>query len=104
MATVVTSSGSQHEAQREQELRHELPADTGYGGRSAEEIVLPVRIIMSPTSSSRFLAGSSARCKSPSSRPPPPIVGASRRQTRVLDRAGAQVHLLRVHFTSVLVH
>src|SRR6266511_3899021 len=33
----------------------------GYGGRSAETIVLPVRIIMSPTCSSRFLVGRNAR-------------------------------------------
>ena len=46
--------------QREQELRDELAA-VGYGGRRAETIVLPVRIIMSPTSSSTFLAGRNAR-------------------------------------------
>src|SRR2546423_611998 len=33
----------------------------GYGGRSADVIVLPVRIIMSPTCSSRFLVGKNAR-------------------------------------------
>src|ERR1043165_7853998 len=33
----------------------------GYGGRRAETRVLPVRIIMSPTSSSRLLAGANAR-------------------------------------------
>src|SRR6266511_3316753 len=33
----------------------------GYGGRSAETIVLPVRIIMSPTCSSRFLVGKKTR-------------------------------------------
>src|SRR5215210_6438183 len=33
----------------------------GYGGRSAETSVLPVRIIMSPTCSSRFLVGKKTR-------------------------------------------
>src|SRR5215212_2652554 len=33
----------------------------GYSGRSADTIVLPVRIIMSPTCSSRFLVGKKTR-------------------------------------------
>src|SRR3954471_9332450 len=33
----------------------------GYGGRSADMTVFPVRIIMSPTCSSRFLVGRNAR-------------------------------------------
>src|SRR5205814_1369523 len=33
----------------------------GYGGRNADKTVLPVRIIMSPTSSSKFFVGRNAR-------------------------------------------
>ena len=57
---------------REQELADEL-APYGYGGRTAETIVLPVRIIMFPTSSSTLLVGKnvfSAAARTISRNPP----------------------------------
>src|SRR6188508_1976556 len=57
---VETTSGNQHSLSANRNwLTNSVPY--GYGGRSADTIVLPVRIIMSPTSSSRLFAGRNAR-------------------------------------------
>ena len=58
--TVETSSGNQHSRSANRNCETNSPP-YGYGGRSADQIVLPVRIIMSPISSSRFLVGRNAR-------------------------------------------
>src|ERR1700712_2931674 len=54
------SRGSQHK----RSAKRNWPTNSdpyGYGGRRADTIVFPVRIIMSPTSSSRLFAGANAR-------------------------------------------
>ena len=60
MQTVEINSGNQHSRSANRNCETNSPP-YGYGGLSAETIVLPVRIIMSPISSSRFLAGMNAR-------------------------------------------
>src|SRR4051794_20210844 len=59
-ATVLTSSGNQHSFNAKRNWLTNSPP-YGYGGLRADMIVLPVRIIMSPTSSSRFLTGKNPR-------------------------------------------
>src|SRR5918997_2743459 len=56
----------------------------GYGGRSAETSVLPVRIIMSPTCSSRFLVGRKTRSAAArtTNQTPPGEATRSPRETR----------------------
>ncbi len=59
-ATVDTSSGNQHSFIANRNCpTNSLPY--GYGGRIADASVLPVRIIMFPTSSSTFLVGRNVR-------------------------------------------
>src|SRR5919202_1292741 len=53
-------SGNQHSRSANRNWFTNSPP-YGYGGRSADMTVLPVRIIMSPTCSSRFLVGRNAR-------------------------------------------
>ena len=55
-----SSSGNQHSRSANRNCETNSPP-YGYGGRRADQIVLPVRIIMSPNSSSRFRAGTNAR-------------------------------------------
>src|SRR4051812_13649088 len=52
-------SGNQHSRSANRNWFTNSPP-YGYGGRSADMMVFPVRIIMSPTSSSRLLAGRNA--------------------------------------------
>src|SRR3954452_12822906 len=59
-ATVETNSGNQHSFRANRNWLTNSPP-YGYGGLRADMIVLPVRIIMSPTSSSRFLTGKNPR-------------------------------------------
>src|SRR4051794_1884777 len=59
-ATVETSKGNQHNFNAKRNWLTNSPP-YGYGGRRADMIVLPVKIIMSPTSSSRFLTGKNPR-------------------------------------------
>src|SRR4051812_32764466 len=59
-ATVETSSGNQQSFSAKRNWLTNSPP-YGYGGLRADMIVLPVRIIMSPTSSSRFLTGKNPR-------------------------------------------
>src|SRR5436190_1352960 len=59
-AIVEIRSGNQHSRSANRNWLTNSPP-YGYGGRSADMIVLPVRIIMSPTCSSRFLVGRNAR-------------------------------------------
>src|SRR5881227_1234953 len=59
-ATVLTNNGNQHSFNAKRNWLTNSPP-YGYGGRRADMIVLPVRIIMSPTSSSRFLTGKNPR-------------------------------------------
>src|SRR2546423_13187788 len=54
------SSGNQHSLSANRNWLTNSPP-YGFGGRSADMIVLPVRIIMSPTCSSRFFVGRNAR-------------------------------------------
>src|SRR5436190_8419446 len=53
---VEISSGNQHSLRANRNWLTNSPP-YGYGGRRADTSVLPVRIIMSPTCSSRFLVG-----------------------------------------------
>src|SRR5919202_1359 len=53
-------SGSQHSLSANRNCETNSPP-YGYGGRRADITVFPVRIIMSPTSSSRLFAGRNAR-------------------------------------------
>src|SRR3954454_2116095 len=59
-ATVETNNGNQHNFNANRNWLTNSPP-YGYGGRRADMIVLPVKIIMSPTSSSRFLTGKNPR-------------------------------------------
>src|SRR6478735_11118667 len=59
-ATVEINSGNQHNFNANKNCETNSPP-YGYGGRNADKTVLPVRIIMSPTSSSRFFVGRNAR-------------------------------------------
>src|SRR5881227_2567405 len=59
-ATVETNNGNQHNFNAKRNWLTNSPP-YGYGGRRADMIVLPVRIIMSPTSSSRLLTGKNPR-------------------------------------------
>src|SRR3954470_451764 len=59
-AIVEISSGNQHSRSANRNWITNSPP-YGYGGRRADMIVLPVRIIMSPTCSSRFFVGRNAR-------------------------------------------
>src|SRR4051812_15608800 len=59
-ATVLTNSGNQHSFNAKRNWLTNSPP-YGYGGLRADMIVLPVKIIMSPTSSSRFLTGKNPR-------------------------------------------
>src|SRR5262245_16618701 len=61
---VETISGNQHRRSAKRNCCTNSPP-YGYGGLRADTIVLPVRIIMSPTSSSRPLAGAKARSATP---------------------------------------
>src|SRR3954453_6819648 len=63
-APVETTSGNQHSFSAKRNCDTNSPP-YGYGGRRADMIVFPVRIIMSPTSSSRLLAGRNARSATP---------------------------------------
>ena len=58
-ATVEINSGNQHNLSANRNWPMNSPP-YGYGGRRADIIVFPVRIIMSPTCSSRFLVGRNA--------------------------------------------
>jgi hypothetical protein len=57
---VLTSNGNQHNFNAKRNWLTNSPP-YGYGGRRADMIVFPVKIIMSPTSSSRFLTGKNPR-------------------------------------------
>src|SRR6266480_5201510 len=59
-ATVDTRSGNQHNFNANKNCETNSPP-YGYGGRRADNTVFPVRIIMSPTSSSKFFVGRNAR-------------------------------------------
>src|SRR3954451_22399870 len=59
-ATVDTSSGNQQSFRAKRNCETNSPP-YGYGGRRADNTVFPVRIIMSPTSSSKFFVGRNAR-------------------------------------------
>src|SRR6059058_5920324 len=59
-ATVEINNGNQHNLSANRNWITNSPP-YGYGGRSADMIVLPVKIIMSPTCSNRFLVGKKAR-------------------------------------------
>src|SRR4051812_36009318 len=63
-AIVETISGNQHRRSANRNCWTNSPP-YGYGGLRAETIVLPVRIIMSPTSSSRPFPGANARSATP---------------------------------------
>src|SRR5918996_1627369 len=58
-ATVEINSGNQHNRSANRNWPMNSPP-YGYGGLNADISVLPVRIIMSPTCSSRFLVGRNA--------------------------------------------
>src|SRR3954447_20232473 len=73
-ATVETSNGNQHSFNAKRNwLTNSLPY--GYGGRRADMIVLAVKIIMSPTSSSRFLTGKNPRSATLRTNWSPPLRG-----------------------------
>src|SRR5215217_5309684 len=78
-ATVETSSGNQHSRRANMNWDTNSPP-YGYGGRMADTMVFPVRIIMSPTSSSRPFAGRNALSATPRTNSLPlcvaPFVGA----------------------------
>src|ERR1700704_4214922 len=59
-ATVDTNNGNQHNFNANKNCETNSPP-YGYGGRRADNTVFPVRIIMSPTSSSKFFVGRNAR-------------------------------------------
>src|SRR3982074_2580301 len=59
-ATVDTNNGNQHNFNANKNCDTNSPP-YGYGGRRADNTVFPVRIIMSPTSSSKFFVGRNAR-------------------------------------------
>src|SRR5947209_15016975 len=59
-ATVDTSNGNQHNRSANKNWFTNSPP-YGYGGRNADTNVFPVKIIMSPTCSSRFFVGKNAR-------------------------------------------
>src|SRR5947208_16538127 len=59
-ATVDTNNGNQHNFNANKNWLTNSPP-YGYGGRNALTTVFPVRIIMSPTSSSKFFVGRNAR-------------------------------------------
>src|ERR1700704_4779675 len=59
-ATVDTSNGNQHNRNANKNCETNS-RPYGYGGRNADSTGLPVRIIMSPTPSSRFFVGRNAR-------------------------------------------
>src|SRR5947209_1467081 len=59
-ATVLINNGNQHNRSANKNWLTNSPP-YGYGGRSADKIVLPVKIIMSPTSSNTFFVGRNAR-------------------------------------------
>src|SRR4051794_2032727 len=59
-ATVEINNGNQHNFNAKRNWLTNSPP-YGYGGRRADMIVLPVKIIMSPTSSSRFFNGKNPR-------------------------------------------
>src|SRR5712691_5821061 len=58
--TVDTNNGNQHNFNANKNCETNSPP-YGYGGRRADNTVFPVRIIMSPTSSSKFFVGGNAR-------------------------------------------
>src|ERR671910_60263 len=60
MAIVEISSGNQQSFSANRNWFTNSPP-YGYGGRIADRIVFPVRIIMSPTCSSRFFTGRNTR-------------------------------------------
>src|SRR5919201_6013010 len=59
-ATVDTNNGNQHNFNANKNCETNSPP-YGYGGRNADTTVFPVKIIMSPTSSSMFFVGRNAR-------------------------------------------
>src|SRR3954452_25007635 len=89
-ATVETSSGNQHNFNAKRNWLTNSPP-YGYGGRRADMIVLPVRIIMSPTSSSRFLTGKNPRSATERTKLASPLVTRSpEAYVTVGDRANQQ--------------
>src|SRR5215217_7489159 len=64
----------------------------GYGGRIAETSVLPVRIIMSPTCSSRFFVGRKTRSAADRTTAETPPPGSRRAPPRDTSRAGSLWH------------
>src|SRR3954453_8179674 len=94
-ATVETNNGNQHSFNAKRNWLTNSPP-YGYGGRRADMIVFPVKIIMSPTSSSRLLAGRNARSATPRTINLPRLRRRSlrgrscRHQTRDGDVTGAQ--------------
>src|SRR5436305_12484741 len=74
-AIVEMSSGNQQSLSANRNWFTNSPP-YGYGGRIADKIVLPVRIIMSPTCSSRFFVGRNARSATARTTPSaPPVTG-----------------------------
>src|SRR3954454_13828202 len=73
-ATVETNNGNQHSFNANRNWLTNSPP-YGYGGLRADMIVLPVRIIMSPTSSSRFLTGKNPRSATLRTTCSPPVRG-----------------------------
>src|SRR3954453_15557244 len=84
------SSGNQHSRSANRNWLTNSPP-YGYGGRRAETIVLPVRIIMSPTSSRRFFVGRNARSATlrTTDCSPQPRMNWSRRKTIYLTSGSA---------------
>src|ERR671933_657969 len=75
-ATVDTNNGNQHN----RIANKNWPTNSvpyGYGGRTADTNVLPVRIIMSPTSSNNDFAGKNARSATLRTTAPPRIRGCA---------------------------
>src|SRR3954465_8670364 len=87
-ATVETSNGNQHSFNAKRNWLTNSPP-YGYGGRRADMIVLPVKIIMSPTSSSMFFAGRKARSATVRTNASPLVVALAshgRRRRRLFHR------------------
>src|SRR5919204_318028 len=82
-ATVEISSGNQQSLSANRNWFTNSPP-YGYGGRIADKMVLPVRIIMSPTCSSRFLVGRNARSATARTTPSAPPVNRAPRASPLL--------------------
>src|SRR3954462_11799846 len=80
---VEISSGNQHSLSAKRNWMTNSPP-YGYGGLRADMIVFPVRIIMSPTCSSRFFVGRNARSATARTTEPP-LPGCSRYSEWNLD-------------------